>query len=260
MKRNESSSVPDARGFTLIELITIIAVVAVLSAVCLTALANAKSQTKIAQCASNLRQFGVAMQIYAGEFNDRLPSSNYGFYMSDLDVSVADFMVRLNTNFQKSCYCPGTAPRFSDADNLRLWMWGGGSYRTLGYAMTLPNSSALLGTNSNPTLTPQTMTFGPVVQPPPILSQRVLLADETLSLTTQHNPSQRDTYEYVNITGGSYPVPLISAHLNGRLPVGGNLTMLDGHVEWRKFENMTVRGYGGAGGGRDNGTSPTFWW
>jgi prepilin-type processing-associated H-X9-DG protein len=30
-----------------------------------------------------------------------------------------------------------------------------------------------------------------------------------------------------------------SAHLNGAVPSGGNIMFLDGHVDWRKFQQMT---------------------
>jgi prepilin-type processing-associated H-X9-DG protein len=35
--------------------------------------------------------------------------------------------------------------------------------------------------------------------------------------------------------------PHRTSHLNGTMPVGGNLGMLDGHVEWRRFQQMRVR-------------------
>jgi prepilin-type processing-associated H-X9-DG protein len=44
----------------------------------------------------------------------------------------------------------------------------------------------------------------------------------------------------------------VSAHLDRRFPAGGNLAMLDGHVEWRKFEDTTAR--------TSSGSSPVFWW
>ena len=46
-----------------------------------------------------------------------------------------------------------------------------------------------------------------------------------------------------------------SAHLNpGGIPAGGNLIMLDNHVEWRKFDKMYVRT-------SPNGSGlPPFWW
>lgn len=171
-------------------------------------------------------------------------------------------MVTAKPTFQKTCYCPGTKSRFSEEDNLRLWNWGGGSFRVLGYALTLHNTGGLVRTNWNRTINPKPVRFGPIfIQPEPI-TERVLTADATISMPGQRDPRQKLTggYNYSEITGGSYWIPHMSAHLKKRVPSGGNLGMLDGHVEWRNFQLMTVRGYGGAGGGQDNGTCPTFWW
>ena len=38
---------------------------------------------------------------------------------------------------------------------------------------------------------------------------------------------------------------VIITHMDGQLSAGGNLAMLDGHVEWRKFQLMTIQGGGG---------------
>jgi prepilin-type N-terminal cleavage/methylation domain-containing protein/prepilin-type processing-associated H-X9-DG protein len=53
-----------ARGFTLVELLVVIAIIAILSALLLPALGRAMSAAQRADCTSNLRQLGVATQMY----------------------------------------------------------------------------------------------------------------------------------------------------------------------------------------------------
>jgi prepilin-type N-terminal cleavage/methylation domain-containing protein len=60
-------------GFTLVELLVVIGIIAILIGIVMPSLSRARESSRRAACLSNLRQLGMMLQIYANENKDQIP-------------------------------------------------------------------------------------------------------------------------------------------------------------------------------------------
>src|SRR5436853_4877866 len=93
-----------ARGFTLVELLVVIGIIALLVGVLLPALAKARESAQRTACLSNMRELGNALRLYSVTFHDVCP---IGGIKADPTTNTPGTNPPLQYNFTYTVYWVG---------------------------------------------------------------------------------------------------------------------------------------------------------
>lgn len=116
------------QAFTLIEVLVTITVIAVLISISVPVVQNALGKSRSSACASNLRQLGVAFQLYAADNNGYFPAARFRDpYLEGKNpsrnlwqVEISPYLreiknfYRLDANGDRYAFCPEYVSAYSD--------------------------------------------------------------------------------------------------------------------------------------------------
>lgn len=244
-----SSVTQGTGGFTLIELLVVIAIIAILSAILLPALGGAKERAKRATCINNMRQFILAVKMYAGEHENKLPKP--GTDNSDKeDTHTPILSTEASTNLLEY----STQLKSFDCPNLARWMETREGWRThddYGIAVGYHYMGGHGGTpwepveGTNTWVSPQTDYENPTLVLLADLNVQAYSFQRILAPHTARGPEVKDETYFGN-NDDAYSETALSVGAQG-----GNIGLLDGSVSWKPAGQLRAyrasRKWGGDG-------------
>jgi len=132
------------KAFTLIELLVVIAIIGILAGMLLPALASAREKGRSAICLSNLRQAGLAINMFADDNDDYFPAG-YVKGISDWPLLVAPYISKSQTTY--------TGPGKIDSSKAFLCPSGVQTKGSLGIRLMYSAHPRLMPSNESPPAT-----------------------------------------------------------------------------------------------------------
>lgn len=245
---NARSSRGSLSGFTLVELLVVIGIIALLISVLMPMINRARAQAIKTQCSANLKNLGAAFIAYANENRGSLPINPGGAnWIWDWSYQSRDNIMKCGA-VRSSFYCPDNGALQNSDD--KWWFSNSGVPQTQikGVTVGTPNGFSVLGYNFlirrsgglsalvnhrfyQDSLKPTYDSKDPLC---PRVSTDVEIVTEAVFL---------DSQGMLHIKGA---LDHFTPHVNRGKPEGGNILYLDGHVSWRAFTSMELHWQSGA--------------
>jgi len=244
-------------GFTLVELLVVIGIIAILVAILMPALQQAREKAMRIKCGADLHTFANAVNMYANQNKGKVPMHHGGSNWAwDLPYDSRDWFNQVAQIPQEVFYCPSYTHETSGQWDFCGPPGGRENFAIIGYYWFGKRPGYAAGPGM---FTPNTMTnmlwrnplYDRWIEKTTDKSDRsgpsdlVLMSDITIS---REDRRTWDGKNFVTVYGG-YFAGHGTTHRTGDKPLGGNLMFLDGHVEWRNFDSMKNRLY----------SNPQFW-
>jgi prepilin-type N-terminal cleavage/methylation domain-containing protein/prepilin-type processing-associated H-X9-DG protein len=232
-------------GFTLIEMLVVIAIIGVLAGILLPALVKIKDKGKEVYCANNLRQLSIALRAYCFRYNDNFPDfgdgPSWGYRLHPMDLMCQTMgLIGENDDFlsvrvvPKVALCPACRIDASYGEDYRSRHYQVSSHldstvHTIAWMdyMTRVARDSIPGGYPWPQIQPakwwacfQPYKLALVTRPSSVVAF-MDSNDETAS-------KGGDLYDW-RVT----PTNMYYHMIPNRHRGGGNMAFLDGHVEWK---------------------------
>jgi prepilin-type N-terminal cleavage/methylation domain-containing protein len=235
---------PGKGAFTLIELLIVIAIIAILAAMLLPVLSKAVERGNRASDINNLHEQGLAFTMYCSDNNGKFPDLRYAPFTSNPGTAVGVWPWDISTNFTGAMAQYGCTrnvfydPSYASFNCDRTWnFWsypGNGPFRILGYVYLVPGAgqaASATGKSEVPYWKTNNIAIPGQIAP----SSQEVVVDEVIRDQNTHSFTQISVGEFVSITP---PIVQRTSHLDGNLPAGGSILFEDGHAAWRSWYTM----------------------